>query len=84
MAGYSSPGNVTPRQLRSIAVRSPRIATWRPRTGGDVLPAPPGRASASAKASDNELVTLLKEEMGASPARRTIALAEHLRLGDEV
>ena len=32
----------------------------------------------------NELVILLKEEMGASPARRTIALAEHLRLGDEV
>ena len=30
------------------------------------------------------LVTLLKEEMGSSPARRTTSLAEHLRLSDEI
>ena len=28
------------------------------------------------------LVTLLKEEVGSSPARRTTSLAEHLRLSD--
>ncbi len=30
------------------------------------------------------LVTLLKEEVGSSPARRTTSLAEHLRLSDEI